>query len=543
MLRVLSATALTLALSATSASAAIPDPIEFDQAAPSRPPGVAANQGFVSQPIDAGRPFNLVGLAWRGRAEPEIALRTRADDGPWTRWTPATGHHSRGTSEPVFVGRAHWVQYRMSRSVPGLRLEFVDTTDTARAVSGRQAATAAAGRPRIRTRSQWGGEKCPARDVNYGTVRAAIVHHTVTANGYSRAQVPAAILAVCRFHRNTNGWDDIGYNFLVDRFGRIWEGRTGGVDEAVVGAHAQGYNSQTTGISNLGTFTELPQSEAAITGMARLIRWKLAAHGVRVNGKTNLTSAGGPSARYPAGTTRSFSRVSGHRDTGVTACPGEQLYRQLPELRQRVGERLHPGEPLRVDGELPELVTYSATGVAFDGSLLDVNALPVEGAEMELQELGPMGWKTLASGVSASDGTFSVVATPTVNTILRWHFVGDETYQPYRGDGVAVSVAPAIALAASASTVAPDEPVDIGGSISPAKTQGVTLMVERLADGVWRRIARKKLKPRRGQIAQSRTFSEEGDYRVYVTFAGDLVNVAAVSAYVAIRVEEPLIPF
>ncbi len=110
------------------------------------------------------------------------------------------------------------------------------------------------------------------------------MHHTVTANEYSRAHVPAAILAVCRFHRNTNGWNDIGYNFVVDRFGQIWEARAGGIDEAVMGSHAQGYNSQTTGIANLGTFTSVPQSDAAISAMARLIRWKLGNHGVRTGG-------------------------------------------------------------------------------------------------------------------------------------------------------------------------------------------------------------------------------------------------------------------
>ena len=89
-------------------------------------------------------------------------------------------------------------------------------------------------------------------------MKAAFVHHTVTANEYTRAQVPAAILAVCRFHRNTNGWNDIGYNFLVDRFGRLWEGRDGGIDEAVSAPTRRATTRQTTGISNLGTFTSVP---------------------------------------------------------------------------------------------------------------------------------------------------------------------------------------------------------------------------------------------------------------------------------------------
>src|SRR6185436_2662995 len=112
---------------------------------------------------------------------------------------------------------------------------------------------------------------------------------------------------------------------------------------AVAGAHAQGYNSQTTGIANLGDFTSVPQTDAAISALARLIAWKLGNHGVPTYGTVRMTSAGGASARYPAGATRSFQRIIGHRDTGRTACPGDQLYYQLRELRERIGERRPTG--------------------------------------------------------------------------------------------------------------------------------------------------------------------------------------------------------
>jgi hypothetical protein len=569
MLRVLPATAIALSLGAVLALAApglstrpyLPTAVEFELAAPTAPAGAAANRGFVSPELHTPKRFNLVGLSWRGAGDPAIAVRAREDGGDWTRWTPAgaDGRHGRGlsTSAPVWVGEADWVQYRMSRSVPGLRLHFVNTTGTATAgdraltslrklahtaVLSAAPAWGAGSQPRIRPRSDWGAEQCPTRGVSYGRVRAAIVHHTVTANEYSRAQVPAAILAVCRFHRNTNGWNDIGYNFVVDRFGQLWEGRAGGIDEAVVGSQAQGYNSQTTGIANLGEFTSSPQRDVAIGAIARLIAWKLGNHGVPTYGKTSLTSAGGPHARYPYGDTHRFERIIGHRDTGRTACPGEQLYYQLADLRERVGERRPGGTRVRMRAPLPEVVVHSPDGLTFTGVLSDAAAAPVVGATVELQRLGRTGWKTLGTGTTDAEGDFAAEATLDRNAILRWKFAGDDTYRPHRGDGVVVQVAPLMTLSAAATTVAPDEKVKLSGTIAPAKANGLTLVVQQDDGGEWRRIGRRKLSPKRGRYAPRRAFAEAGHYRLSVRFAGDTVNAPAVSPYVEVTVEEPILP-
>jgi hypothetical protein len=569
MLRVLLATAVALTLGAVVALAApglsarpyFPEAVEFELSAPPKPPAVAATHGFVSPEIRTAKRFNLVGLSWHGTRDPAIAVRARRDGDAWTPWTPAgeDGRHARSlsTSAPVWVGEADWVQYRMSRSVPDLRLHFVNTTGTATAkdraltrlrrlahsaVITAAPAWGAARRPRIRPRSEWGAEQCPTRGVTYGRVRAAIVHHTVTANEYTRAQVPAAILAICRFHRNTNGWNDIGYNFLVDRFGQIWEARAGGVDEAVMGAHAQGYNAQTTGIANLGDFTSVPQSDAAIAAVARLIAWKLGNHGAPTYGTTTLRSAGGPSARYPAGDVRRFRRILGHRDTGRTACPGEQLYFQMRELRERVGERRPTGTRVKMTAPLPELVTYSPDGLTFTGQLRDRDGLAVAGVPVELQRLGRAGWKTIDEGTTDSEGDFAAAATLSRYTIARWKFAGDPTYRPYRGDGVGIQVSPLITLDASTSTTAPGEPVDLSGTIAPAKASGLTLVVERDEDGRWHRVARKKLRARRGAFRASRGFRQAGRYRLSVRFAGDALNARGVSPYVELSVEEPIVP-
>ena len=94
----------------------------------------------------------------------------------------------------------------------------------------------------------------------YGAVRMAFVHHTENPNGYAAGEVPAMLRAIYAFHRYVHGWNDIGYNFAIDLYGRIFEARAGGIDEPVVGAQAGGYNLASTGVAVLGTFSGVPIS-------------------------------------------------------------------------------------------------------------------------------------------------------------------------------------------------------------------------------------------------------------------------------------------
>ena len=187
-----------------------------------------------------------------------------------------------------------------------------------------------AGRPPIVLRAAWGGDLVPPRTrPAYGEVNLAVVHHTESANEYTQAQAPGVVLAITKFHRDTRGWNDVGYNFLVDRFGTIYEGRAGGVELPVIGAHAQGFNGVSTGISVIGSFTASEPPAAALDAVARLIAWRLPLAGIPVSGQVTVTSGGGSLAKFRSGAAVTLPRICGHRDVGSTDCPGDRLYADL----------------------------------------------------------------------------------------------------------------------------------------------------------------------------------------------------------------------
>ena len=384
LLTLLIATSLTgavaIAAPALSTLPYVPEPVEFELAPTGTAAGREVSGDIVSRPLDPPKRFDLVGLRWSaGDAEADVELRVRREGSPWSDWAEATPDPDHGpdpgrgepagkrVSAPVWADGADEVQYRTSERLRGVKLEFINTTGTATAADRAETAVrktanrgvagvaqvftaAGASRPSMVSRSQWGGDRyCrPRRSAGTGSVKAVFVHHTAGSNSYSSSDGPSIVLGICRYHRNSNGWDDIGYNFLVDKYGRLYEGRAGGTARAIVGAQAQGWNAQSTGVANLGDFSNGGQSSAALRAMDRLISWKLDAHDTPRGGRTTLTSAGGGTNRYRAGARVGFNRISGHRDGNHTACPGTQLYAQLPRLRRGVedgSDRTAPAAP------------------------------------------------------------------------------------------------------------------------------------------------------------------------------------------------------
>ncbi|MEV0694383.1 peptidoglycan recognition protein [Streptomyces sp. NPDC050388] len=226
----------------------------------------------------------------------------------------------------------------------GMRLELVDPgegTPSADGATGgtgaqrkgtvaRQRANPYVGpRPDIVTRADWGADESLRAEgfVYTDEIDAAFVHHTASGNDYTCEEAPSLIRGIYRYHTKSMGWRDIGYNFLVDKCGKVYEGRAGGVAEPVLGAHTLGFNSDTMGVAVLGTYDSTEPSGSAVKGVARLTAWKLGLYGVDPNAETYLTSGGGN--LYAKGTKVRLNVISGHRDGFNTLCPGGKLYDQL----------------------------------------------------------------------------------------------------------------------------------------------------------------------------------------------------------------------
>ncbi|MFF7182132.1 N-acetylmuramoyl-L-alanine amidase [Streptomyces sp. NPDC008121] len=324
-------------------------------------------------------PFGLLGVSWADSDEKikgTIEARARSiETGEWSDWIeleplpvgmdgkrPGAG----AATEPIWVGASDGAEVRVSDGAAagtlpgGLQLNMVDpggaggeakengtldaepaafVADTPPTTPG-PASTAP--QPKIVTRAEWrADDEVPTPEppiyLPGGKIKAAFVHHT-TSEAYDCSESPAIVRSILRYHVTTGEkWRDIGYNFLVDKCGTIFEGREGGIDQPVQGAHTYGWNSESTSVAVIGDYTSQAASNPALISASRVIAYKLGQYGVNPGGTAQLT-AGATQTNYfgdkfEAGKVYSFAATSGHRNGFNTQCPGIMLYPQLPTIR------------------------------------------------------------------------------------------------------------------------------------------------------------------------------------------------------------------
>jgi flagellar hook assembly protein FlgD len=332
-------------------------------------------------------PFNLVGLHWRGSGK--VYFRTEGARG-WSPWRfarpeaedlPDLGspeaERLRGwkLGNPFWTGTANRIQYRLVGEVDRLRSYLVRST-----VSSAPGTVARAAGPPIVLRAGWGADETIVRSAPWYADRIgfAVVHHTAGAQPSTPEQSAAIVRGIQRYHVQGNGWNDIGYNFLVDRFGQVFEGRAGGITRNVVGAHAQGFNTGSVGVAVLGTYSAVGIEQPAKDALVALLAWRLDfAH---VDPASSVVWQSGGNPRYPAGTPVSLRAVSGHRDTGPTSCPGQVFYDTLPELAALTAAVGLPkiydprvtgsvGQQVRFTARVSTEVSWTVTVTSSDGSI------------------------------------------------------------------------------------------------------------------------------------------------------------------------------
>jgi N-acetylmuramoyl-L-alanine amidase len=483
----------------------------------------AASAGWrTTAPLAAPRRFDMVGLVWAPGQAIDAQVRARRRGGRWSAWLPLPaldghapdGEEAPSATDPAFTGAADELQLRLRGQARGLKARLLH------ALAARPAARAAqVAPPSIIPRAAWGADAVPPRAFpEYGIVEAAFVHHTVGTNAYGPGDSAGIVLGIARYHVYSNGWNDIGYNFLVDKYGQVFEGRAGGIDAAVVGAQAQGYNAQSTGIANLGTFSGIPQTDAAMEAMARLIGWKLSLHGVPVQGPVTLISDGGPTNRYRYGTQVPLQRISGHRDGDNTECPGAALYAQLGDLRTRAATYAGPVTAIVVRAASSQ---QGATPVNLEGVLRFANGASPAGAALAIEYAQPGGsaWTPVATTVSNPDGSWAASAVLPASGNVRAAFGGDAARPPVTSGPISVLVVPTLSLTADKTRAVAGTPFRLSGAISPPQAR-LTCLLERQVGRRWKTVQRKRIAVVNGSYATSVRPRRAGLYRVSIGGGG-----------------------
>lgn len=329
-------------------------------------------------PVEILPGTEMIAVTWDGaRSAPDgtISIRSR-DAAGWTAWETIVGAapDEGGDGDSGRVGTG--VVWLGSEGADGLELR-VDTGPLVELTvlkmryqegeaevvpvtpESRSTTTRAAAKPTIRARSAWasGGWKpnnsecgSPAPSVA-SSLKHAVVHHTASTNSYTAADVPKLIDGIYTFHTRAKpagqAWCDIAYNFIVDKFGTIWQGRSGDVAKPVIGGHAGGFNTGSVGVTLLGQFqpgaspAAAQPTSAMLDSAARLIAWKLSLHGLDPHGSVRLTSGG--NVKYPAGTQVTLPVINYHGQSGSTACPGANVIGKMPALRDAVKRYMGSG--------------------------------------------------------------------------------------------------------------------------------------------------------------------------------------------------------
>ncbi len=303
--------------------------------------------------------FAMAAVTWTGEAPDELEIKSREDGRGWGPWIPLAASAHGDAAGPSRGTRLAWLDDSTALRVrakqqgrpmdpAALSVVLVDPSGAPVTTTTSGSGTLAA-KPDVISREEWGADEqvrteCWAEvdeGEHYGdTTKAATLHHTDHANDYTRAEAVQIVRGIFTYHAVNRNWCDIGYNALVDRFGRIFEGRYGGLDKPVWGAHAGGFNKMSTGVAMIGRFGEVAPGEAQLEAVSRFMAWKLAGNYRDPHDEVTLTSTGGsPSSKYPEGAEVTLpSRIHGHRDVRYTVCPGDTGYEALPRIRDRVAE-------------------------------------------------------------------------------------------------------------------------------------------------------------------------------------------------------------
>ena len=330
-----------------------PAPSSETPSAPATGAPTAADGTTVLEDIrtDEAGSFSMVGVTWTALSGEDLGVHVRTlTASGWSEWydvTPDEEESEQRATGVIYVEDSTAVEVqatsRPGGTAEGMRAVLIDspargsdptTATTAAAVNGPAtaarplAANGSVPQPTMITRSRWGAIAQDGCEANSDTIRAVAVHHTAGSNDYSTGQSASIVRGIQYYHEVTLGWCDIGYNFLVDKYGQVFEGKGGGATFPVHGAHATTWNWETVGISLMMNSNTAQPSGPMLTSLEDVIAWKIANNYLNPLGTVTL---GG----------RTINVIFRHGDVMSTECPGTNVTNRMAEIRNAVAARVN----------------------------------------------------------------------------------------------------------------------------------------------------------------------------------------------------------
>ena len=410
-----------------------------------------------------------VGFTWEGSHDARVVFRTVAENGRASKWRVAPVSHDMEMGTTRFSGlmavdRPVRVEYRKrfrakvdqtSSWMSAITMESINTRDgPLREVTLRSTGEEDAGAPDIVTRAEWGADESLKRssgecERTFHPVRQLFVHHTAGSNYDTDGA--ATMRAIYAYHTQSRGWCDIGYNFVIDWSGTIFEGRWARPyapwethdsedhrNHATAGAHVAGFNSGSVGISLMGNFTSVDPPSSMKSSLKEVLAWEADRHGLDPTGSHTFNG-------------RRMQRIAGHRNAGYTACPGNKLYDQLPKLRRKTKAMIGVGRAattLSLRASVSQ-ITYGQSSELF-GLLTGENDAPLAAQTVTLyRKDGAAHWVEDSTVITGPDGSFSTTVLPAKRLAFAASFDTGATLWGSDSRVVTVEVRHAVTMAPS----------------------------------------------------------------------------------------------
>lgn len=365
-------------------------------------------------------PFEAVALTWSATSDAAVRLRVSDDGRSWSEWITANidddvTNRSEGryaTAITHFGAAKRYVEYSFTAAVHRVTLTMF-APPPERSDEGYSVQEFDLGGVKVRSRVDWGcpeGQSSPRWTPAYSRVTHLIVHHTAGSNTFP--DWDAELRNIWFFHTFTNGWGDIGYNFLIDPNGVVYEGRAGG--DGAIGAHFSCRNTNTAGIALLGTFSNVSPTNAALDSLERLLAELL---------KRNQLNSSDIALHAPSGL--NLPTISAHRDGNDspltctrTECPGNVLYSMLPAIRTElscapVSIQAHP-----LSATAPATLSVTAAGSEpftyqwYTGTSGNADS-PIDGATTSSLAVSPSAttsyWVRVSNACGSVDSSAAIV--------------------------------------------------------------------------------------------------------------------------------------